>query len=77
MTENAFTQAEAALVDKIVAWLGENPKANEDEKRGMITHFAYANTRSYAGNDDYLAASEAVIQLVKERINNQTTKENL
>lgn len=66
---NDFTKAESALVDKIVAWIGENSKANEDEKHGMITHFAYANTRAYAGNDDYLAASEAVIELVKKCLN--------
>jgi hypothetical protein len=66
MTENAYTQAEAALVGKIA-----------QEVIADIEHRAFFGVVNYADEDDWKAATQAVMQLVKERLNNQTTKENL
>jgi hypothetical protein len=66
MSENAYTQAEAALVDKIAR-----------EVIADIKHRTICGVVNYANEDDWQAAAQAVIQLVKERLNNQAAKGNL
>jgi hypothetical protein len=64
MTENAFTQAEAALVDKIVRF--KRAYGISDDAASNMAWFGIAE---YAKFEDQEAAAQAVIQLVKERLN--------
>jgi hypothetical protein len=68
MTENAYTQAEVALVDKIVAW-SRKPRISDIYKKNMVEKFAESEVKAYAHPEDQEAAAQAVIQLVKERLN--------
>jgi hypothetical protein len=69
MSENAFTQAEAALVDKIVEGLQTiNWHGNNSAKGQYIESMASLGVLSYARPNCYIAAVD-VIQLVKERLN--------
>lgn len=65
---NQFTRQESLLVTRIVKWLEKNPLLDEDKKKCMILHFACGWVRTYASPEDYDAAVDAVIELVKERL---------
>lgn len=66
---NQFSKSEKELVNKIVDWAKARPNIDENYKIGMIHHFACAWVRFYASPEDYDAAVDAVISLVKERLN--------
>jgi hypothetical protein len=63
MSENAFTQAEAALVDDILIWASYGLVMWKDSPQFI------ARIKAYAQPEDQEAAAQAVIQLVKERLN--------
>lgn len=69
MSENAFTQAEAKLVDDIVEGLQTiNWHGNYSAKMQYIESMASLGVLSYARPNCLLAALD-IIQLVKERLN--------
>jgi hypothetical protein len=75
MTENAYTQAEAALVADIVNRV--NVAKSYFLEEPAISDFIAYRVSLELTDIGFQFESQRIIQLVKERLNNQTTKETL